>query len=489
MDYVLFFTVLILCAVGVITVYSASTPAALQQHLPADHFAVRQLAAAALGLTACLVISRLSYAWWYRLAPLLLLAGLLLLLVVLVPGIGWSQYGGRRWIGHGNIHLQPSELAMVSTLLYLAFFFAKKSMLRNDFKRGVLPAVLVAALNFGLVVLEPDMGTALTLLAAAVAVLFASGVRLKPLLLLGAGCAPILMFIALAASYRSSRIEAWLHPFQNSSDKAYQLLQGLTAIAAGGWFGRGFGMSLEKTGYLPFAYTDFIFPVFVEEWGLVGAATLLLAFAVVFWRGFRIARRAPDRFGTLLCVGLTSLLALKTLINLGAVTGLLPVTGIPLPFISFGGTSLAVNLAAVGLLLSVSRYTREDNVDNAQDEPLSDLADGNLVLLPSPGKPPLAALPGAPRPQPARPRRADASTEPVHLASWRNRPSTKPAANARPSPRAAEPNRSRPPVPPARTWQARNSRLQGNAGGGKNPRRPDRPGGSKPRRRGWRRDT
>lgn len=369
MDYILFFVVIILCAVGVVTVYSASTVIALQSGHPASTYATKQLYSAIVGLVLCFSISRIPYRFWYRTAVPLAGLSLFLLVLVLIPHIGVEANGGRRWIGSGALHLQPSEIAIIATVIYLAFFFTKKVVFIRDFKKGLLPGLIVAFAYFALIMKEPDMGTGLTLVSTALILVFASGARLRPLLVLLGALLPVFAALALTESYRSARITSWLHPFHNSSDAAYQLVQGMTAISAGGWFGRGFDMSIEKMGYLPYPQTDFIFPVFVEEWGLVGAIAVLFAFAMLIWRGFRIARHSHDRFGALLSVGLTGMLTINAFINLGSVTGLLPVTGIPLPFISFGGTALVVYLMSMGILLSISRYTLdiELEVDHVAD--------------------------------------------------------------------------------------------------------------------------
>jgi len=294
---------------------------------------------------------------WFRLTVPGLVSNFFLLLLVLVPGIGRSAYGGRRWIGTGSFHLQPSEIAIITTAMYLAYFFTRKAHVLERFKVGLRPALIVVILAFGLIFAEPDMGTSLTLLGTSLAIIFASGARMKHLLVLLGAAVPAMLILALSASYRSSRIQAFVHPFTNAQGSAYQLIQGWTGIAAGGWFGRGFGMSIEKTGYLPFPYTDFIFAVFTEECGFIGAIVLIGLFAIMVWRGLWIARHAATRFEYLLAVGLTCMIAVATFINLGAVTGVLPVTGIPLPFISYGGTSIIVYLGAVGMLLGISRST------------------------------------------------------------------------------------------------------------------------------------
>jgi len=391
-DWVLYFTVVILLVIGVITVLSASTVLALHAGLSATHFAVRQLAAGVLGIVMMTLLSKIPYLTWSRLSVPAMGLCMALLLLVLIPGIGHSADGGRRWIGTTSIHIQPSELAIVGCVLYLSFFFTKRLPIIENFKRGVRPALFIMAANFILVFLEPDMGTALTLLATCLTILFASGARLKPLLMLVAAFTPVLFGMAFMAKYRVARMTAFLDPFHSGS-AAYQLLQGWTAMAAGGWFGKGFGQSIEKTGYMPVPQADFIFPVYVEEWGLVGGIALLVLFAMLVWRGFSIARHAPDRFGALVAVGITCIIAVKTIINLGAVTGIMPVTGVPLPFISYGGTSLVVDLAAMGILLNISRYALTTEPDSDALAPVFDVEIARKQLKPRPAveRPPVAS--------------------------------------------------------------------------------------------------
>ncbi|QQE80368.1 putative lipid II flippase FtsW [Alicyclobacillus sp. SO9] len=369
-DYVLYFTVLILCATGIISVYSASSVWAINHQVATDYLAVKQLIAAALGtLLMTVIMLWVPYQSMYKNAVRFLLTDLFLLFVVLIPHVGHTQNGSRRWIGTGSIHIQPSEIAIVVTIIYLSYFYTRKISYLNDFKRGVRPALFIIAMQFVLIIIEPDMGTALTLLGTALTVVFASGARLRKLIIPGVIFVPAVFLAATMVHYRSQRITAWLHPFANAKTSGYQLIQGWTGIAAGGWFGKGFGMSIEKTGYLPIPQADFIFPVFTEEWGFVGALALLITFAVLVWRGFRVARHTPDRFSALLAVGITSMIVIKTLINLGAVTGLLPVTGIPLPFISYGGTSLVMDMMAMGILLNISRHalTYETDTEDLAD--------------------------------------------------------------------------------------------------------------------------
>lgn len=358
-DYILMITVLMLTGIGVVTVYSASMVYDLHHGLSADHYAVRQLSAAVIGLAAFAGLTFVPYEFWYRNAAKSLAVSIFLLVVVMLPGIGHSSGGATRWIGSSSLHIQPSEIAVVGVILYLAFLLTKKLPVIQDTKRAFRPAIVIVLLMTLLVFIEPDMGTAIALFGSAIVLLFASGLRIRPIVFTLVGTIA-LGYLAGHMSYRASRLTAFMHPFAHPKTSGYQLIQGLTAIAGGGWTGQGFASSIAATGYLPESYTDFIFAVFTEEWGWLGDIGLLAIFGILVWRGFHVARYAPDRFGSLLAIGLTSTIVIQAVINLGAVTWLIPVTGIPLPFVSYGGTDVAINLASMGILMSISRYTSDE---------------------------------------------------------------------------------------------------------------------------------
>ncbi|GMA49450.1 hypothetical protein GCM10025857_08070 [Alicyclobacillus contaminans] len=461
-DYVLFFTVIILTAVGVLTIFSASTVIAIQHGMPPAYYANRQLLFGIVGTGFMIGLSFVPAQTWYRMAPLLAGISLILLVLVLIPHVGQSLAGGRRWLGAGSLRLQPSEMAIIAVLLYLSFFFTKKVTLLHSFKKGMLPAVIVTGLAFLLIIFEPDMGTAMTLLASCMVLLFASGARMKPLLLLMGALAPIIVGFGFLESYRSARIQAWLDPFHSAN--AYQLLQGFTAMAAGGWFGRGFDMSIQKMGYLPVPQIDFIFPVFVEEWGFLGAIALIATFAVLIWRGFHTARRAPDRFSSLLALGLTGMITFKTIINLGAVTGLLPVTGIPLPFISYGGTSLLMNLSAMGILLSISRTTL---LEEPEEDQLADVIPVEDAKQRRQQRPPAAAR--APVPAFGRSQTAYARSAEVRPLPRRGRTNSAPSS-WRSQKHPVQPQRTS--IAPAKSWRETNQSLP--PGGGLDRGKPRR---------------
>lgn len=354
-DYILMIAVLMLTGIGIVTVYSASAVIELHSGTSASHYALRQLGAGIFGLLIFTACTYIPYRIWYKHAPKLLIISILLLIIVLVPGFGRSSHGATRWLGTSSVHLQPSAVAVLVVIVYLSFLLTKRITMLHDWRRTFRPAMVVVLMLTFLVFAEPDMGTAVALFGTAIVILFASGVRLRPLFVTLVVMLPTAYLFAHFASYRSSRISAFMHPFQSQGGSGYQLIQGLTAISNGGLTGTGFDFSVMATGYLPESYTDFIFAVFTEQWGWLGDIGLLAIFAVLIWRGFRIARYARDRFGSLLAIGLTSTIIIQAAINLGAVTWLLPVTGIPLPFISYGGTAIVINLFAMGILMSVSR--------------------------------------------------------------------------------------------------------------------------------------
>ncbi|WP_245630074.1 putative lipid II flippase FtsW [Alicyclobacillus acidiphilus] len=358
-DYILMITVLMLTGIGIVTVYSASMVYDLHHGLSPDHYAIRQLFAAIVGLLAFAGLTFVPYEFWYRNAPKALAVSIFLLVVVMLPGVGHRSQGATRWIGSSSFHVQPSEIALVAVIIYLAFLLTKKLPVIHNTSRAFRPAIVVVFLATLLVFAEPDMGTAMALFGSSIVLLFASGLRIRPIVIT-LGVTMALAYLAGHFSYRASRLTSFMHPFKEAKGSGYQLIQGLTAIAGGGWTGRGFASSIAATGYLPESYTDFIFAVFTEEWGWLGDIGLLAIFGVLIWRGFHIARYARDRFGAMLAIGLTSTIIIQAVINLGAVTWLLPVTGIPLPFISYGGTDVAINLAAMGILMSISRQTADE---------------------------------------------------------------------------------------------------------------------------------
>lgn len=354
-DLGLLFCVLTLLAIGVLMVYSASGVRALDALDNPQHYLILQSAWGLGGLMAMAATARLDYRRLRPLALPLLAITTVLLVLVLVPGLGVQSGGAVRWLRFaGPLGIQPAELAKLALLLYLAAWFASRA---HELSRGGVIArfVLVVGGLVGLVVAEPDLGTAAILALVALATYFAAGARLREFALVAALGIVGVAALAVATPYRLTRVLAFLDPWSEPAGRGFHTVQQLYALALGGVFGEGLGAGREKFGFLPAPYTDSIFAVLADELGLVGALAVIALFGVIVVGGLRIARRAPDLFGALLAVGITVWLGGQAWVNMAVVANLVPITGIPLPFISYGGSSLVVSLMAVGILLSVGR--------------------------------------------------------------------------------------------------------------------------------------
>ncbi|HEX9122560.1 MAG TPA: putative lipid II flippase FtsW [Actinomycetota bacterium] len=339
---------------GLVMVLSASSVSAYTQYGSSFLFFKRQAAYAVVGSGALLLTARMRYHVWRRLAiPLLTITVVLLAMVLLHPTAGVSAYGSTRWIALGPVTIQPSEIAKLTLVVFAAAVLARKWNRLEDLGHVALPLLPVAGAMCALVFLQPDLGTTIILVGTLLLLLFAAGVRLR-YLVTGAAAMVAVAIVALKP-YQWARITAFLHPEADPRNTGYQLLQSLIALGSGGWLGVGLGASRQKWMYVPNAHTDFIFSILGEELGLIGELAVLAAFVLLVYAGVRIATRAPDTFGRLLAAGIVSWFGLQTVVNLGAVTGLLPITGVPLPLLSYGGSSLVVSLAAVGILVNIAR--------------------------------------------------------------------------------------------------------------------------------------
>jgi len=353
-DRLLLAVVLLLTAVGAVMVYSASAVTAAARYRDSFHFLWRQLVAAVAGLALLVLALRVGYRRAEALAYPFLGAVALALVAVLVPFIGHTAGGARRWINFGLVSFQPAEAAKLALVLYLAHSLAKKRDKVRMFSIGFLPHLCVAGALMALCLAEKDLGTCVVMGLVLFVMLFAAGAKVS--YLLGALFASLpLAWKAIAGTpYRLERILAWLDPFAHRRGAGYQMWESMVGIGNGGWFGQGLGEGRSKLFYLPEAHTDFIAAVIAEEAGLVGLGLLLALYALFVWRGLRAAYNAPDAFGCYLALGLTALVGVQALVNLGVVTVLLPTKGLTLPFVSYGGSSLMTLLAGSGLLLSVS---------------------------------------------------------------------------------------------------------------------------------------
>ncbi len=353
-DQVLLAAVFALCAIGLVMVTSASSFTAVSRYGDAAYFLKRQAVAGVVGIACMMAMLRLNYMTLRRWAYPILGGVLILLILVNIPGIGTKAGGARRWIRLPFFSLQPTELAKVAVAIYLACSLAKKRDKIKSFSVGFLPHCFVTGIVALLVIIQPDLGSTLALAFILGVLLFAAGTRMSYLLLSGLLAAPVIVWQIVSKSYRMDRIRAFLDPWAYKEEEGYQIAESLLAIGSGGVGGLGLGEGRQKMLYLPEAHTDFIFSIIGEELGLIGAVAVILLFAVVIWRGFKIAFNAPDAFGTYLALGLTALLAFQSIGNMCVAMGLMPTKGMTLPFISYGGTSLVMNLLAVGILLSIS---------------------------------------------------------------------------------------------------------------------------------------
>jgi cell division protein FtsW len=345
---------LCLLALGVVMVFSASsTTSLLGQSGDSAYYLKRTLLFGAVGLLVMRVLSLRGMRLLRPLTPLLLAVSFFLLVVVLIPGIGLSANGARRWIGAGLFQVQPSELAKLALVLYGAHLLAFRPQITRRIGT-LMPYLSVVGLACVLMLAEPDLGTAIVVLGATGALLVAAGIKIRHLALLAAGIGVVLLLAIALEPYRMQRLTGFVDPTADPGGAGFQAIQAKIAFGSGGIFGVGLGQSLQKAFYLPEAHTDMIAAVVGEELGLMGIATLVGLFGLFGYAGLRAAQRARDRYGKLLAAGLTSLILVQGIVNLFAVLGLAPLTGVPLPFVSYGNSSLLVMLAATGLLLNVA---------------------------------------------------------------------------------------------------------------------------------------
>ena len=358
-DIPFLFLILLLLAVGLIMLYSASSAQSEYDtgYEISTRYLQKQAVCAVIGLGAMYVFSRIPAAVWYRLTWPLYTGSILLLLSVLV--LGQEVNGARRWINIAGLQFQPSELAKFTMILALARLTVTYGGRAREFKFGVL-GFGVALLGILIpLALEKHLSAIMLMGMVAVVMMYVAGTHPKWILLGTAGAAAFVVVYISFMGYAGDRVTAWLHPEQDPGDTGYQILQSLYAIGSGGVFGLGLGKSRQKYLYLPFQYNDYIFAIICEEIGLAGALLLILLFAAAITRGYWVALNARDRFSTVLAAGLVTLIAVQTVLNLGVVTNLLPSTGIALPFFSYGGTALAVNLGEMGIVLSISRQRHD----------------------------------------------------------------------------------------------------------------------------------
>jgi cell division protein FtsW len=358
---VLFAAAAVLASLGLIMVLSASAAAdAVSAGASYDSWYSfkRHAMWLAAGVAAMLVTLRIQYRFWARVATPLLFVSIAMLVAVLVPGVGVQANGATRWIGYGSLTIQPAEIAKLALVIFCAELLGRPTRPAWNTQLVVRPVLAVFGVIAILLMLQPNLGTTLVCGAIVLALWFAAGVQARVLAACGAAGAVLAILLAVAAPYRFARLTGFLDPWGRRGNEGYQVVQSIASVAHGGIAGVGIGASRGKWGYLPFAYTDFIFAVIAEELGLVGSLMVIVLFLLIGIMGVLTAVRAPDRFGSLLATGITAWLLIQAIVNIGVVLGVLPVTGVPLPFLSYGGSSLVVTMGTFGILLNVARHAR-----------------------------------------------------------------------------------------------------------------------------------
>jgi cell division protein FtsW len=352
-----FLTALFLTCIGIVMVYSASSVAAQAQYHDGAFFLKRQIVYAIIGLAAMSVAWKVHYAKLRRWTVPLLGVTVLAVIIVLFPHIGRVAGGARRWLPIGGVfNFQPAELAKLGMILYLSNFLANRGPRTREFWSGLVPPLIVFLVLAVAILKQPDLGSVLVLAMITGVMLFIGGARIGHLLALGCAAVPVVLAVVLREGYRSSRLLAFLDPWKDPRGTGFHIIQSLLALGSGGLTGLGLGHSTQKFFYLPERHTDFIFAIIGEELGLAGAVAVIVLFILLAVWGYRISSRLPDRYGILLTTGLTTMLVGQAALNIGVVSGAVPVTGVPLPFISFGGSSLVFCYLAIGILLNVSQY-------------------------------------------------------------------------------------------------------------------------------------
>lgn len=355
-DRVLFFVTLALVGFGVAMVFSSSAIVAKEKFGDPNYFSFKQLIFAALGLAVMFIVMKVDYHAYRNPAVVFSALSIVVGLLVLVFFLA-AAANTHRWIQLAGFSVQPSELAKLALIFFLAYFLEKRKGKVNDLTFTLIPIAIVVALLAGLIVLQPDLGTAISLLVISVVLLFVAGLDLRWIAASIIFAVPAFYLLVFRVKYRRERILAFMNPWEEPLGRGFQIIQSLLSVASGGIAGLGFMEGKQKLFYLPEAHTDFIFAVVGEEMGMIGTCGVLLLFTVFLWRGVRTSMRAPDVFGFYLALGITMMVCVQAFVNMSVVLGLLPTKGIPLPFLSYGGSSFVVMLAAVGILLNVSQHS------------------------------------------------------------------------------------------------------------------------------------
>jgi cell division protein FtsW len=353
-DIILLLVTLILVTVGTVMIYSSSSIIAAARYQDGQHFLKKQLIFVLIGITGMIILTRFPYQQMKKYAYPGIAVSIVVLALLFVPPLGVRAGGAARWLNLGFISFQVTEAVKIAMILFFAHFLTKKSLHIKDFKKGLAVPLLVSAPILGLIVLEPDFGTAAIITVILLLMIYLAGSRIAHLLGLAAAFAPLGLWLVIHYSYRMKRWTAFRTPWADPQGSGFQIIQSLLSFGSGGAFGVGLGDGMQKLFYLPEPHTDFILSVIAEEGGFIAVLTVITLFTVFVVRGFLIAFKAPDTFGTLLAAGLTMVIALEAFINIAGVMGLIPLKGLALPFLSYGGSALIMSMAATGILLNIS---------------------------------------------------------------------------------------------------------------------------------------
>jgi cell division protein FtsW len=369
-DKLLFTATLVLVCTGVVMVYSASAVWAMERADDQYLFLFKQLTWAVIGLCLLPVLMRIDYRTYRE--PVVIWTALAIVGLLLVAVLfGRPVKGATRWLNVGGLGIQPSELAKIAVVIFVAALLERRMDRVNEPSHALLPIALVVGGAVGLILLQPDLGTAVAILAIAGIMIFAAGISYQYLFGLGLAALPALYYVVMWSEYRRRRILAFLDPWADPLNDGFQIIQSFIAVGTGGIFGRGLMDGVQKLFYLPEPHNDFIYSVIGEELGLVGTTIVLVCFCIITWRGLRASSRAPDRFGAFLALGLTMMVSFQAFFNISVVLGLLPTKGIPLPFVSYGGSSLLINMIGVGVLLNVSQHASSSSRVVTTEMPLA----------------------------------------------------------------------------------------------------------------------
>ena len=356
-DIGIFITVIVLLVISLFMIYSASFIWAIYKFNNPFKYVINQGIFVIVGIVLMLIISKIDHNFYHKKASIILFCCIILLILVLIPGLGVVRNGSRSWFGIGSFGVQPSEFSKLGLIIFTSKYLSKSNKFLKDYKKGVFPILIILFLVFGLIMLEPDFGTGMIIVLTIIAMLFVAGVNMKFFIYLGLIGVIGIVILILIAPYRMDRITSFINPWSDPLGTGFQIIQSLYAIGPGGLFGVGYLNSRQKSFYLPEPQTDFIFSIIAEEFGIVGALVILSLFAIILIRALKISLRQENLFSKYLSFGLTFQLIVQVIMNLSVVIGLIPVTGVTLPFLSYGGSSLLTSLVGIGIILNISRNT------------------------------------------------------------------------------------------------------------------------------------